>query len=111
MFRCRVGAAQAAGPGVSMSDPAIIPPAIKRYLRRHIARRRAVALARSVAVACIFAMLWMLAWGLVDRLFPLPAAVQFVLSLSGGGVIAAIILRPLGLMLRRRSDWVAAAAQ
>src|SRR5436190_1635196 len=110
MFWCRMDAAQASWSCVAkcvrMSNPAIIPPAIRRYLRRHILRRRAIALLRSVAMACIAASVWMLAWALVDRLLPLPAAIRVSLLTIVVVAIVWILFRPIRRALLPRFDWI-----
>src|SRR5438874_4309334 len=94
-----------------MSDPSIIPGSMRRYLRRFVLRRRGVALLRGLGLAATFAMSWMLAWAVVDRLAPLPGFVRAILFVLNIAVVAALLLRPMRAFLWPRFDWHAAAAQ
>jgi len=94
-----------------MSDPTIIPTPIKRYLGNYIARRRRIALLRSVGVACVFAILWTLLWSFVDRLSPLPVLMRLILLILNALICIAILIPSLRAILHRRFDWITAAAQ
>ena len=94
-----------------MSDPTVIPPAMRRCLRDFVMRRRRVVVLRRLGIAMTIAMTGMLACALVDRLMPLPGAVRLSLMILVAASVVVLLFHPICVILRRRFDWRAAAAQ
>jgi hypothetical protein len=91
--------------------PTQLRPAIAAYIRDFVARRRRVRAVRALATAVLLAVLWVMSWGMIDRLIGLPAGLRVVLLGSFMWTIAAVLARPLGALLRERIDWRFAAEQ
>lgn len=89
------------------------PPhdSIEDALRRFVRRRRAAEALRSLALAGLAALLWLLAWGVVDRFVQLPSMVRLPLLLALMAVVAALLGPPMLALSRRRFDHRAAAEQ
>src|SRR5437868_506807 len=90
---------------IGMSDPAVIPQSIRRYVQSYVAKRRRVALIRSVGLAAAIAILWLLFWAIFDRLLPMPSAIRSMLLLANICLFAWTLARPIRAMLTRRFDW------
>jgi hypothetical protein len=91
--------------------PAQLRSSIADYLRRFIQRRRRVAAVRAISLAIMLSLLWLLAWGVVDRFLSLLALVRMFNLLLLGAIAAWIVHQPLSAWLDRRIDWLAAARQ
>jgi hypothetical protein len=87
-----------------------LPQDIRELLERFVRRRRRLALARALGLALALAALWLLAWGLVDRLVGLHWIVRIVLLGMLGAALATVLLRPVRALLRR-IDFNGAARQ
>src|SRR5579884_2109349 len=87
-----------------------LPPALHAYLGDFVARARRWAVVRSAGLAAAAFLGWMIAWCLVDRWAHLEAVPRAAALAAGGLIVVALVLRPL-LALRRRADWIAAAAE
>lgn len=86
-----------------------LPPDIREYLAVFAARRQRLSLLKAGGSAIAFALVWILAWCVVDRLAALPTWIR--LTLLCGGVLGVLVILawPLWLIVRRRKDWVDAA--
>ena len=93
-----------------MTALSTLPPGIRTFLDEYVVRSRRHALARAVGTALALFLIWMLLWCAVDRFAHLPAAVRLAALILGALVALARIGPPL-LVLRRRPDWVSAAAE
>lgn len=88
-----------------------LPLVLATPLRRFVVARRRAATIRRVAQVLMFTMIWLIAWGLVDRFVSLTAAARIGL-LAGLVAIWAIFLKEvIPAVLRRSIDWQAAARQ
>src|SRR3954470_18223046 len=94
-----------------MSSPAALPPQIRRFVGAYVRRRRRIALTVAAALCMCFALAWILAWAVVDRLLALSVPVRFALLACIISGIAVLLSRPLLALVRRRTDWSVAAAQ
>jgi hypothetical protein len=94
-----------------MSDPSIIPNAIRQYLRDYVARARRIALFASFGRAIALVLLWMMLWAIIDRIAPLPRAARGMVLLWNLMMAIAILAQPLRVAFARRFDWHAAASQ
>src|SRR3954454_12357288 len=94
-----------------MSSPAALPPQIRRFVSAYVRRRRRIALTVAAALCVCFALAWILAWAVVDRLLSLAAPVRFALLGCNIAEIALLLSRPMVALVRRRTDWSIAAAQ
>ena len=94
-----------------MSDPSAIPIPIRAPPAGATLRGGDyLAKIRRTAVIVVFAVAWSLAWALIDRLFPLPAAARD--SASGAGIgVMVILLLPMVVMVPHRFDLAAAACR
>jgi hypothetical protein len=92
-----------------MSDSTEIPTQISDFLRQVVVRQRRVALLRAVAMAITFALVWILAWSLVDRFVALAPRMRIAIDVINLAAIAALVIRQLSRVLRRRIDWLTAA--
>jgi hypothetical protein len=91
--------------------PGQLRSSIADFLRRFVWRRRRVALVRALSLSVMFGLLWLLAWGVVDRFMGLPALVRTINLLLLAGIVAWLLRRPVAAWLDRRIDWLAAARQ
>jgi hypothetical protein len=96
---------------MTLAEPEQLPPPIRELLKRFVRRRRRIAIARAVGIALALAALWLLAWGVVDRLFPLHWIVRSILLLKLVAIVMLVLARPLRALLRRQVDWPQAAKQ
>jgi hypothetical protein len=96
---------------MSLTVPEQLPPQTARYLRSFVRRRRLVALLRAAGASASLAILWLLSWGIVDRLFQIPAAPRVVLGICLVVIVAAVLAVPVMMLLRTDADWRAAAGQ
>src|SRR5256885_13897650 len=88
-----------------------LPPDVLSYIGDFVTRARRHALLRAVAVASAIFSGWALVCCLADRLFQLPEGARGTLLVVGLCTVALVIARPLRSILRRRIDWVQAAAE
>src|SRR5262245_36687223 len=88
-----------------------LPASIRELLARFVRRRRRVALVRALGVAVALAALWLLVWGLVDRLVLLPGVVRAALLFMLASVVTWVLVFPLRAVMRRDIKWIDVARQ
>ena len=88
-----------------------LPPDVLSYVGDFVTRARRHAMVRAAAVATASFLAWALVCCLTDRLLQLPSAVRAAMLVAGLLAGALIVARPLRSILRRRIDWVQAAAE
>jgi hypothetical protein len=88
-----------------------LPGSVGALLASFVRRRRRVALVRAMGVAVLVAALWLLSWGLVDRLVPLHGTLRAALLCLLASAVTWVLMRPLRAVLRRDVSWVEAARQ
>ena len=94
-----------------MTTAPVLPPNIVSYVADSVARARRRALYRAAGIAAASLLAWGLAWCAADRLLQLPPAVRAASLVAGVVAAAAVLFNPARALLRRRLDWVDAAAE
>ncbi len=92
-----------------MTPADTLPPDIRQYLAGFAARRRRLSLLKAGGSAIAFALSWILAWCVIDRLAALPTWIRVAILCAGAFGTIIIVAWPLWLIARRRKDWVDAA--
>src|SRR5262245_22950626 len=87
------------------------PGAIRELLVQFVRRRRYVSVLRAIGIATALAAMWLLVWGLVDRLLPLNWMIRIALLFMLALLVGWIIGRKSGALFRRHVDWTDAARQ
>lgn len=90
---------------------ASLPIAIERFVRRHVTRRRWLALVQSLGAGLFLALAWALLAMLLDRLFRMGPPIRLALLIVGAAILLTPILLPLWRLLRRRIDYLQGAAE
>src|ERR1700736_1590686 len=93
-----------------MNTLTVLPQGIRSFLDDFVVRSRRVALLRATGQGLALFLAWMLLWCGIDRLAQLTSAARLVGLCAGAAAAVMLVLRPL-LRMRRRADWVAAAAE
>src|SRR5438874_2447909 len=88
-----------------------LPPNLVSYVGDFVARARRQALRRATGIAANILLAWTLACCIADRILQLPAPLRAALLGAGLFAAAATVFNPVRMMLRRRLDWFAAAAE
>ena len=88
-----------------------LPASLAHHLRSYVARRRTVQLLRRVGLALAFALVALIATGLLDRAVPLHWAARLFVLMAIALAVPLLVWRPLRQILRRRVDWLTASRQ
>ncbi len=88
-----------------------LPRAAEAMLLRFVHRRRRLALLGAGGRAASVALLWLGAWGVVDRMVAVPTWGRAALLMAIFSVAAVILLGPLLAVFRGAVDWRGAALQ
>src|SRR5439155_15859268 len=88
-----------------------LPPDVSAYVSDFVARGRRQAMLRATGIAAALFTAWGLTCCLADRLLQLPAAVRAAMLAAGLVTAALVLARPIRAILRRRVDWLQAAAE
>ena len=89
----------------------VLPVAVQQYVRRFVARRRALDLVRAGGLSLVVFLLIFIASCLLDRWLALAGGVRLALLLGNGLAFVLILLRPLRRVLHSRVDWMQAAEE
>src|SRR3954470_3960844 len=94
-----------------MSDLAVLPSAVRRYLRDYVLRGRRLGALRGAGQAACAAMGGLLVACLADRFAHFSTIIREVLLVLTGLAALLLLLRPLLRLARPNVDWLAAAAR
>jgi hypothetical protein len=88
-----------------------LPPTVRSYVSDFVVRARRLAMWRAAGLALAVLLGWALACCLLDRVLQFPPVVRAVLLGAGLSAMALILAGPVRALLRRKVDWLEAAAE
>jgi hypothetical protein len=93
------------------SRKSTLPPEVRTFVGAFVVRQRRVALLGAAGWAAAFALAWLVVDCVLDRVLHLSQGLRWALLAANVIGILVLLAPPLARMLRRRIDWLAAAAQ